>query len=148
MTKSSTKKIETKAIVETETLDKKELRKEAKALKIDSDRVLDYLEDDDLEGLSKLIEKTKQIAAEQEQIDDLIRTSKLDKKSLHMMGVCLHGCTDEGFLFFDETDQGWLRNLLFQIFSPEFKEFLNSDKTLKNVEKFVRYLESKKTKKK
>ena len=141
MTKA-TKTTKTETIVET--LNKKSLRAEAKELKIDSDQVLDFLEDDDLEGLAALIDKTKKIMAEQVEIDDLIMSSKLDKKSLHMMGVALHGRTDEGFLFYEPNDQGWLRNLLFQVFSPEFKTFLNADKTLANVKRFVAYLESKK----
>ncbi|MDL1971257.1 MAG: hypothetical protein LWW94_09915 [Candidatus Desulfofervidaceae bacterium] len=128
-----------------EKLNKKALRAEARELGIDSDVVLDYLEEDDLSGLKKLIEKTEKIAAEQAAIDDLVRTSKkLDKKSLHLLGVALKGCTDEGFYFYDDSDHGWLRNILFQIFSPEFKEFLNADKTLANVEKFVTFLEKKK----
>lgn len=127
-----------------EKLDKKELRAQAKKLGIDSDRVLDFLEDDNLDGLSKFIKKTEKIIAEQKEIDELIRTSRLDKKSLHLLGVALKGCTDEGFYFYDDSDHGWLRNILFQIFSPEFKEFLNADKTLANVEKFVTFLEKKK----
>jgi len=125
-----------------------ELISSANELKIESKIVLSYIAKNDMEGLATLIEKTRRIAAEQAEIDELIRGSKLDKKSLHMMGVALKGCTEEGFFFFDESDHGWLRNLLFQIFSPEFKDFLNSDKTLTNVTKFVKYLEAKKTKKK
>ena len=131
----------------TKKLDKKELRAQAKSLKIDSDTVLDYLEEDNLSGLAALIKKTERIAAESAAIDDLIRSSKkLDKKSLHLLGVALHGCSNEGFFYFDQSDHGWLRNLLFQVFSPEFKEFLNGDKTLENVEKFVKFLETKKKK--
>ena len=141
MAKKETKTEKTETV---EKLNKKELRAQAKELKIDSDRVLDYLEEDNLEGLAALIKKTQRIAAEREKIDELVRSSKLDKKSLHMLGVALHGCNNEGFLYFDESDHGWLRNLLFQIFSPEFKEFLNSDKDLASTLTFVRYLESKK----
>jgi len=141
MAKKETKTEKTETV---EKLNKKELRAQAKELKIDSDRVLDYLEDDNLEGLASLIDKTKKIVAEQAEIDDLIRSSKLDKKSLHLMGVALKGCTEKGFLFYEPNDQGWLKNLLFQVFSPEFKAFINNDKSLENVAKFVKYLESKK----
>jgi len=144
MTKSSTKKTDEK----TETVDVAELIEAANELKIESSIVLSYIAKNDMEGLKKLIDKTRRIAAEQAEIDELIRNSKLDKKSLHLMGVALHGCTDKGFFYFDESDHGWLRNLLFQVFSPEFKEFLNSDKDLASTLTFVRYLESKKTKKK
>ena len=142
MAKKETKTEKTETV---EKLNKKELRAQAKELKIDSDRVLDYLEDDNLEGLASLIDKTKKIVAEQAEIDDLIRSAKkLDKKSLHLLGVALKGCSDEGFVFYERSDQGWLKNLLFQVFSPEFKAFLNNDKSLENVAKFVKYLESKK----
>ena len=81
MSKSSTKKTENQEIVN-EKLDMEELISSANELKIDSKKTLAYIAKGDLEGLSKLITKTKKIMEEQAEIDELIRGSKLDKKSL------------------------------------------------------------------
>ncbi len=139
MAKKETKTEKTETV---EKLNKKELRAQAKELKIDSDRVLDYLEDDNLEGLAALIDTEKERIAEQQAVVELVKSSSLNKQSKNCLGLWYSNSL-RGWNLFTSASTKWLIPMAELVMTHEFKEFMASEKRLSDVKKFVEYLEKK-----
>jgi len=135
MTKSNTTK-------KVETIDVAELIRTANEIHTESSIVLDYIAKNDLEGLQTLIDTEKEKIEEQGKIIEIIKSSGLNKQEKNCLGLWYTGNMDNWNMFTAATTK-WLQPVASLVMSEEFKTFMESDKRLADVKKFVEYLEKK-----
>ena len=129
-------------IKKTEKTDVAELIKKANELKIESSIILDHIAENDLKGLAALIDTEKEKIEERQGVVEFVKGSSLNKQEKNALGLW-YANSLRGWNLFTDASTKWLIPMAELVMTPEFQEFMESDKRLADVQKFVRFLESK-----
>ena len=129
-------------IKKTEKTDVAELIRAANELKIESSMILDHIAENNLEGLKSLIDTEKKRIEEQQAVVELVKSSSLNKQEKNALGLW-YANSLRGWNLFTDAGTKWLIPMAELVMTSEFQEFMNSDKRLADVQKFVEYLEKK-----
>ena len=118
-------------------VDVTKLIESADKLKIDSKIVLAHIAKNDLEGLAALINTETEKIQEKQAVIEIVKDSGLNKQFKNCLGLWIYG---QWNLFTSATTK-WLQPVATLAMTPEFSEFMASEKRLADIKKFITFLE-------